>query len=76
MEKRSIIEAIKQYETIIIHRHVRPDPDALRFSRWIKRNHPNFFTLIKMYILLEWTTPSYNFLLKWTPFLMRCMKGL
>lgn len=23
-----IIKAIKKYETIIIHRHVRPDPDA------------------------------------------------
>ena len=27
--KNKIIEAIKSYETIIIHRHVRPDPDAL-----------------------------------------------
>ncbi|WP_080844448.1 DHH family phosphoesterase [Cytobacillus gottheilii] len=26
--KKQIIEKIKQYETIIIHRHVRPDPDA------------------------------------------------
>ncbi|MDP4169595.1 MAG: bifunctional oligoribonuclease/PAP phosphatase NrnA [Bacillota bacterium] len=26
--KEEILEAIKQYETIIIHRHVRPDPDA------------------------------------------------
>ncbi|MBS4216854.1 bifunctional oligoribonuclease/PAP phosphatase NrnA [Bacillus sp. FJAT-49711] len=26
--KQKILEAIKQYETIIIHRHVRPDPDA------------------------------------------------
>lgn len=26
--KEKIIEVIKQYETIIIHRHVRPDPDA------------------------------------------------
>lgn len=26
--KEKILEAIKQYETIIIHRHVRPDPDA------------------------------------------------
>lgn len=28
MAIRQIIESIKQYETIIIHRHVRPDPDA------------------------------------------------
>lgn len=27
--KQSILDAIKQYDTIIIHRHVRPDPDAL-----------------------------------------------
>ncbi|USK54037.1 bifunctional oligoribonuclease/PAP phosphatase NrnA [Cytobacillus solani] len=26
--KEKILEVIKQYETIIIHRHVRPDPDA------------------------------------------------
>jgi bifunctional oligoribonuclease and PAP phosphatase NrnA len=26
--KEKILEMIKQYETIIIHRHVRPDPDA------------------------------------------------
>ncbi len=26
--KERILEAIKQYETIILHRHVRPDPDA------------------------------------------------
>ncbi len=26
--KERIIEAIKKYETIILHRHVRPDPDA------------------------------------------------
>ena len=26
--KEKILETIKQYNTIIIHRHVRPDPDA------------------------------------------------
>ena len=25
---KQILAAIEQYETIIIHRHVRPDPDA------------------------------------------------
>lgn len=25
---KQIVEQIKKYETIIIHRHVRPDPDA------------------------------------------------
>ena len=29
MIQQEILEAIKQYETIIIHRHERPDPDAL-----------------------------------------------
>ncbi|SFJ12174.1 phosphoesterase RecJ domain-containing protein [Halobacillus dabanensis] len=28
MTKRKIVEAIERYDTIIIHRHVRPDPDA------------------------------------------------
>ena len=27
--KEQLLDAIEQYETIIIHRHVRPDPDAL-----------------------------------------------
>ena len=26
--KDKILQSIKEYETIIIHRHVRPDPDA------------------------------------------------
>jgi bifunctional oligoribonuclease and PAP phosphatase NrnA len=26
--KAKILEAIKQFDTIIIHRHIRPDPDA------------------------------------------------
>lgn len=26
--KAQILEAIKQFDTIIIHRHIRPDPDA------------------------------------------------
>lgn len=29
MIKEQILDVIKQYNTIIIHRHVRPDPDAL-----------------------------------------------
>ncbi|MRG87693.1 DHH family phosphoesterase [Salinibacillus xinjiangensis] len=28
MTKKEILSAIKQYDTIILHRHVRPDPDA------------------------------------------------
>ncbi|WP_035186526.1 DHH family phosphoesterase [Alteribacter aurantiacus] len=34
--KQRIIEKIKQYETIIIHRHVRPDPDAIGSQAGLK----------------------------------------
>ncbi|SIT85069.1 DHH family phosphoesterase [Edaphobacillus lindanitolerans] len=42
--KRQIIDMIEQYETIIIHRHVRPDPDAygsqLGLKEIIRSNYP------------------------------------
>ena len=34
--KRQIIDTISKYETIIIHRHVRPDPDAYGSSFGLK----------------------------------------
>ncbi|SET79563.1 phosphoesterase RecJ domain-containing protein [Salinibacillus kushneri] len=44
MTKREIISAIKQYDRIIIHRHVRPDPDAYGsqagLSELIKESFP------------------------------------
>lgn len=43
--KRQIIDTIEQYDTIIIHRHVRPDPDAygsqFGLMEIIKKNYPN-----------------------------------
>ncbi|GGH86723.1 phosphoesterase RecJ-like protein [Pullulanibacillus pueri] len=43
--KNKIIEMIKAYDTIIIHRHVRPDPDALGsqggLAALIKDNFPS-----------------------------------
>lgn len=43
--KDQIFAAIERYETIIIHRHVRPDPDALGsqggLACLIKDNYPN-----------------------------------
>jgi phosphoesterase RecJ-like protein len=36
MPKRQIIEAIENYKTIIIHRHIRPDPDALGSQAGLK----------------------------------------
>ena len=42
--KRQIIDTIKQYETIILHRHVRPDPDAygsqIGLAELIRTNFP------------------------------------
>ena len=42
--KRQIIDIIEQYETIIVHRHVRPDPDAygsqMGLAELIKANYP------------------------------------
>ncbi|WP_079480864.1 DHH family phosphoesterase [Halobacillus salinus] len=45
MTKQAIINKIKQYETIIIHRHVRPDPDAYGsqagLAKLIELNYPD-----------------------------------
>lgn len=42
--KRQIIDTIQQYDTIILHRHVRPDPDAygsqFGLKELIKANYP------------------------------------
>ncbi|RKQ29896.1 DHH family phosphoesterase [Oceanobacillus halophilus] len=37
MSVNEIIETIKKYDTIIIHRHVRPDPDALGSQGGLKQ---------------------------------------
>lgn len=43
--KEQIFEEIKKYETIIIHRHVRPDPDAIgsqgALAEIVKASFPN-----------------------------------
>lgn len=43
--KRRIIDTIEQYDTVIIHRHIRPDPDAygsqFGLKTLIKDNYPN-----------------------------------
>lgn len=43
--KRQIIDKIEAYDSIIVHRHVRPDPDAygsqMGLAEIIKHNYPN-----------------------------------
>lgn len=43
--KRQIIDTIEKYDQIIVHRHVRPDPDAygsqFGLAEIIKHNYPN-----------------------------------
>lgn len=43
--KRQIIDTIEQYDTIILHRHIRPDPDAygsqFGLKTLIEINYPN-----------------------------------
>ncbi|MER1987003.1 MAG: bifunctional oligoribonuclease/PAP phosphatase NrnA [Solibacillus sp.] len=42
--KRQIIDTIEQFDTIIVHRHVRPDPDAygsqMGLAELIRHNYP------------------------------------
>ena len=39
---QQILEKIKEYDTIIIHRHMKPDPDALGESRGLSSSHNSF----------------------------------
>lgn len=59
--KRQIIDKIEQYEQIIIHRHVRPDPDAygsqMGLAELIRHNYPTK----KVYVVGE-HDPSLTFL--------------
>jgi len=43
MLKKEIIEKIKKYNSIIIHRHVRPDPDAIGSQAGLKALIEEFF---------------------------------
>ncbi|GAA0456216.1 bifunctional oligoribonuclease/PAP phosphatase NrnA [Alkalibacillus silvisoli] len=59
--KEKIINSINQYHTIIIHRHVRPDPDAygsqVGLAKMIEATYPNK----KVYVVGE-EDPSLNYL--------------
>lgn len=61
MEINKIIQAIKDYETIIIHRHVRPDPDAYGSQVGLKGIIKQSFPQKNVYAVGE-EEPSLNFL--------------
>lgn len=63
MEKRRIIEKIKQYPTIIIHRHVRPDPDALGSQGGLKAIIQASFPEKQVYSVGE-DDPEFDYLVK------------
>lgn len=53
MKIQQIIQTIKGYETIIIHRHVRPDPDALGSQGGLKEIIKTSFPSKQVYIVGE-----------------------
>ena len=48
---QQILEKIKEYDTIIIHRHMKPDPDALGSQVGLKAilQHPVSYTHLLFY---------------------------
>lgn len=63
MEKQAIIKEIKQNDTIIIHRHVRPDPDALGSQAGLKEIIQSSFPEKEVYIVGE-NDPEFDYLVK------------
>lgn len=61
MEKNKIIQEIKAYQTIIIHRHVRPDPDAYGSQVGLKEMIKQSFKDKNVYAVGE-EDPSLHFL--------------
>ncbi|PAV30388.1 DHH family phosphoesterase [Virgibacillus profundi] len=61
MTIKQIIDTIKQYDTIIIHRHVRPDPDALGSQAGLKEMIKQSFPGKNVYAVGE-EDPSFTFL--------------
>ncbi|MFA1821286.1 bifunctional oligoribonuclease/PAP phosphatase NrnA [Virgibacillus oceani] len=61
MKLKQIMDTIKAYETIIIHRHVRPDPDALGSQAGLKEIIKQTYPDKKVYAVGE-EDPSFIFL--------------
>lgn len=61
MTIQHIIQAIKEYDTIIIHRHVRPDPDAYGSQAGLKEMIQTTFPHKHVYIVGK-EDPSLHFL--------------
>ncbi|WP_047981602.1 DHH family phosphoesterase [Ornithinibacillus contaminans] len=63
MSIQAIQAAIKEYNTIIIHRHVRPDPDALGSQAGLRELIQATYPDKKVYVVGE-DDPSLTFLVK------------
>lgn len=63
MPLQKIIETIKAYETIIIHRHIRPDPDALGSQGGLKEIIQTSFPEKKVYAVGS-EDPDLTFLIR------------
>lgn len=61
MHIKKIIQTIKEFDTIIIHRHVRPDPDALGSQAGLKEMIKQSFPDKHVYAVGE-DDPSFTFL--------------
>lgn len=61
MHSKQIVQAISDYQTIIIHRHVRPDPDAYGSQAGLKEIIKQTFPEKNVYIVGE-EDPSLHFL--------------
>lgn len=59
--RESIVNAIEEYETIIIHRHVKPDPDALGSQGGLQKTLQYTFPNKKIYVVGE-EKPGLQFL--------------
>ncbi|WP_099158753.1 DHH family phosphoesterase [Virgibacillus ndiopensis] len=58
-----ILQSIKEYDTIIIHRHVRPDPDAYGSQAGLREIIKQTFPVKNVYVVGE-EDPSLNFLVR------------